>query len=105
MRQSVGHALREVSTSAGCGWGDERLRLPLVSIRPGIVARPGGMARASQPQTPPTPPFARGGKNVTPLRKGGNLGYDRFMAIRNSALVLDFFIRPVSSSMASTGFM
>src|SRR5271157_2641889 len=49
-------------------WGDEKLGLPLVSIRPGIVARSGGEI--------PVPPYVRkGGYNpFPPLRRGDTGG-------------------------------
>ncbi len=66
------------------GWDDEKLRLPLVSIRPGIVARSGGEIpvppyeggiqggfdgpAAWHAQASPRPP-------LPPLRKGGNLSF------------------------------
>ncbi|MGA2699892.1 MAG: hypothetical protein ABSH35_02175, partial [Isosphaeraceae bacterium] len=37
-------------------WGDEKLELPLVSIRPGIVARSGGEI--------PVPPYVRTGDTI-----------------------------------------
>src|SRR5271157_4668364 len=48
--------LRDLLTRAGHVWGDEKLGLPLVSIRPGIVTRSGGEI--------PVPAYVRRGDTI-----------------------------------------